>query len=104
MKALIAIALFATSAPVLAAAAGENTGAGQPKQERMICRRIEALSGSHVSRTRICHTAAQWRAMRDSSVDDQMDAMSAISSPNDMPTDGYTSSRGVHDGGPAAPR
>lgn len=97
MKAYIAIALVMTSAPVLAAAAGDN-GAAQPKQERMICRRIEALSGSHVSRTRICHTAAQWRAMRDSSVDDQMDALSAINSPNDQPLDGYTSSRGMHEG------
>ena len=105
MKTFLAIAAVAVvaSTPVAVAASDSVAGAEQPRQDRMVCRRVAAMSGSHVSRIRVCHTASQWRAMRDSSVDDQMDALSAISSPNNMPTDGYTSSRGSHDGGPAAP-
>jgi hypothetical protein len=29
--------------------------------ERVICRRVEALSGSRVSSRRVCRTAEQWR-------------------------------------------
>jgi hypothetical protein len=97
MKALIAIAMAVTGTPLLAAepAASDSASNSQPPP-RMICRRVEALSGSHLSRTRVCRTAAQWRAMSDSSVDDARDTISALGSSQTQPTDGYTSDRGAH--------
>jgi hypothetical protein len=43
--------------------APESTSdAGEAAAERMICRRIEAVSGSRLSTRRVCRTAEQWRA------------------------------------------
>lgn len=81
MRVMLAIAIAVTGAPLFAAGAQPNTsstpnppivvtGTPTPAPPRMICRRVEALSGSHLSRARVCRTAAQWRAMSDSSVDD----------------------------------
>ena len=95
MKALIAIAMAVTGTPLLAAEPAASDGASNtPPPPRMICRRVEALSGSHVSRTRICRTAAQWRAMSDSSVDDTMNDLSTLSQGLNSPSDGYSSERG----------
>lgn len=88
MKTLVAFVLVAGSAPVFAAL--DDNVAAQPSQPRVICRRVEALSGSHVSRVRICHTAAQWRAMSDSSVDDSMSELAAMSRTRGGYPDGVT--------------
>jgi hypothetical protein len=56
MKALIAIALLATSAPVFAASA-----AGGNDADRRICTRVELQSGSRMSYRRICKTPSEWR-------------------------------------------
>jgi hypothetical protein len=101
MKALLALILVATSAPALAAWAPQDqssaqtppivvNGAQPPAPPRQICRRVEALTGSHVSRVRVCHTAAQWRAMSDSSVDDSMDDLSVINTEQGTPANGVT--------------
>jgi hypothetical protein len=95
MKALIAIAMVVTGTPLLAADPAPADGASNaPPPPRQICRRVEAISGSHVSRARVCRTAAQWRAMSDSSTDDANDTFTTLGSSPHQPTDGYTSSRG----------
>ena len=61
MKMLIAVALVATSFPLMttAAAAGENDGTAR---ERRVCAQVaQARAGSHMTARRICRTAAQWR-------------------------------------------
>jgi hypothetical protein len=61
MKALIVAALVVTGAPVIAmASAQEGVTVEAPKQ---VCRRMEVpMSGSRISRRRVCTTAEQWRA------------------------------------------
>ena len=55
MKALIAIALVVTGTPLFAADPATADGAtNTPPPPRQICRRVEARSGSHGSRTRVC--------------------------------------------------
>ena len=97
MKALIAIAMAVTGTPLLAAEpAASDSASNTPPPPRMICRRVEALSGSHVSRTRVCRTAAQWRAMSDSSTDDANQTFTTLGSSQTQPLNGYTSDRGSH--------
>ena len=60
MKALIAIALVATSTPVIAFAAADGNGASQAREQR-VCTRLPARAGSR-SAQRICLTEAQWAA------------------------------------------
>jgi hypothetical protein len=80
MKAYLVIAaIAAASTPVLVAAADTAAGSEPARQDRQICRRVEALTGSHVSRVRVCHTARQWRAMSDTSVDDAAIAIDTVS-------------------------
>ncbi|MFM5917788.1 MAG: hypothetical protein ACKOOL_09695 [Novosphingobium sp.] len=55
--------LALVSAPALA------DDPGQPKEERKICRRMEAPTGSNRPGKRICHTEAEWKAL-DSGVAD----------------------------------
>lgn len=100
MKALIAFALIATSAPAPAAPPPDTsssqdqhvvvTATPTASPPRLICRRVEALTGSHVSRVRTCHTAAQWRALSDSSVDDAMDDLAVINTEQGTPANGVT--------------
>jgi hypothetical protein len=80
MKALVAVALVLTSAPVVAAFAADNQeqASDTPKQERQICRRVETSSETRVARRRLCMTAAQWRARSDSSTDDAAAEFSVI--------------------------
>ena len=97
MKALIALAMLVGTTPALAAVSDDQNASNQqsqPNQPRQICRRVPALSGSHVSRVRICRTAAEWRAASDSSTDDTMDTLATLGSHDPQPTDGYTSERG----------
>lgn len=88
MRVILTIAMLATSSPLLAAQQDTSStqnppivvnGTQPPVPPRVICRRVEALSGSHVSRTRICRTAAQWRAASDSSVDDATATIDTLS-------------------------
>jgi len=86
MKALaVAICVFLTAAPAMAQMSGNTGGSGAQMRsnsdeqnandpaastaangERLICRRVDAPSGSRVSTRRICRTAEQWReAQRD---------------------------------------
>lgn len=95
MKTLLA-ALIVTATPLFAATAqnGPNpivvTGES-PTPPRQICRRVPAMSGSHVSRVRICKTAAEWRAMSDIAADDAMDRLEVLTVAQRGPRDGYTS-------------
>ena len=101
MKKLIAIALAVTAAPLFSAAAQEPvattpnpvvvTGSA-PVPARQICRRIPAMSGSHVSRVRVCKTAAEWRAMTDMSADDAQDRLEVLTVAQRGPRDGYSGS------------
>ena len=103
MKKVTAIALVMGFAPMFAAQAQEDapttpnpvvvTGE-QPRPPRQICRRVAAMSGSHVSRVRVCRTAAEWRAASDTSTDDVMDTLSTLGNNEVRPAGGYTSSRG----------
>jgi len=81
MKALVAVALVLTSAPVVAAFAADSQepAADTPKQERQICRRVETASETRVARRRVCMTAAQWRARSDGSTDDAANELSVMS-------------------------
>ena len=107
MKALIAVALVVAATPLVALAAQDGTpsasnppiivdGQPLPNPPRQICRRLPAMSGSHVSRVRICRTAAEWRALGDIAVDDAMDRLEVLGVAQKAPRDGYTSSRGRH--------
>jgi hypothetical protein len=92
MKLLIAIAAVVSSAPLVAAVASGDQAA--PKQERQICRRVDSPSGTHMSRTRVCHTAREWNAMRDVEIDDVADSLSTRTASQPQPTQGMTDGRG----------
>lgn len=50
---------------VLAFAAADAAPAAQPtaaKEERKICRYVEAVSGTRMGGKRVCKTAAEWKA------------------------------------------
>jgi len=103
MKALIAFVMVATGSPLFAAAIQEDAPTSPnpvvvtgttPPAPRQICRRVAAMSGSHVSRVRVCKTAAEWRALSDTSTDDVMDTLSTLGNNENRPAGGYTSSRG----------
>jgi hypothetical protein len=51
------------------------------------------MSGSHVSRVRICKTAAEWRAMSDMSADDAQDRLEVLTVAQRGPRDGYSGGR-----------
>lgn len=103
MKALLATAMIVAAAPAFGAAAQEPvattpnpvnvTGTPAPRPPRQVCRRVQALSGSHVSRVKVCRTAAEWRAASDTSTDDVMDTLATLGNTDPQPTDGYTSER-----------
>jgi hypothetical protein len=38
-----------------------DANAPAPEAERMVCRRVEAISGSRLATRRVCRTAEQWR-------------------------------------------
>jgi hypothetical protein len=60
MKVLIAVALAATSVPVLtttAAARGDESASN----ERRVCTQITVRAGSRMSGRRVCRTPTQWR-------------------------------------------
>jgi hypothetical protein len=59
MKALIAIALVATSVPALAAAEEGQTASSS--REKKLCTRVERRGGSRIALSRVCLTAAEWR-------------------------------------------
>ncbi len=85
MKMGYVLVALSISAPGLAA----PSEAGQPRpadQSRLVCRHVEAMSGSHVSRARVCRSAASWRSLPDAS-DDDVAIMNRH--PNDNPN-GYT--------------
>jgi hypothetical protein len=90
MKALIAFAVVVTSAPVIAAATEE--GASAQSKERLICRRVPNLSSSssRLNNQRVCRTAAQWRALSDASVDENMSSLGAMSQDINSPVNGFT--------------
>jgi hypothetical protein len=102
MKMRLAIAMVVTALPLTAAAAQEDapttpnpvivTG-DAPTPPRQICRRVPAMSGSHVSRVRICKTAAEWRAMSDMSADDAQDRLEVLTVAQRGPRDGYSGGR-----------
>ena len=60
MKTLIAVALAATSLPVITstAAARESSSASG---ERQVCTQLTIRAGSRMSGRRICRTPSQWR-------------------------------------------
>jgi hypothetical protein len=61
MKMLIAVALVATSFPVLATAASAREG-DSASRERRVCTQVSsARAGSRMSARRVCRTAAEWR-------------------------------------------
>jgi hypothetical protein len=90
MKALIAIALVVSSAPLIAAISED--GASPAPKERLICRRRAGApsSDSRLGAQRVCRTAAQWRHMSDSSVDEDMSNLSPVNQDVASPTEGYT--------------
>lgn len=103
MKALLAIAVVVTGTPLFAAAGQEPVATTpnpvvvtgeQPPRPRQICRRVPALSGSNISRVRVCRTAAEWRAASDTSTDDVMDTLATLGNTDAQPVNGYTSERG----------
>ena len=103
MKALLTILMVSTGSPLFAATAQQDAATTpnpvvvtgeQPRPPRQICRRVGAMSGSHVSRVRVCRTAAEWRAASDTSTDDVMDTLATLGNTDQQPVDGYTSERG----------
>ena len=90
MKALVAVAILITSAPLVAAAAED--GASSAPKERLICRRRAGApsSDSRLGSQRICRTAAQWRQISDTSVDDSMDNLAPATQAISSPADGYS--------------
>lgn len=59
MKALIAIAMAATSMPAVAAASGSEQA--EAPRERKVCTQIQRRSQSRVPARRVCLTATQWQ-------------------------------------------
>ena len=100
MKTILAIAMVVTGTPLLAAPAQDAasstpnpivvTGTPPPRPPRQICRRVAAMSGSHVSRVRMCRTAAEWRALSDISADDSQETLETLTVAQARPVDGYT--------------
>jgi hypothetical protein len=69
MKLLLGLVLLSVAVPALA------DEAAPPKQERKICRREQNNTDTRMAAgTRVCLTAAEWRA-RDESATDDSDAM-----------------------------
>jgi|GEM_PF-1564331 len=83
MKAIVAICVLFVAAPAFAQTSvrsigggGETSGNTATTQtsgeaatpagdgERLICRRLEPISGSRVSARRVCRTAEQWRELQ----------------------------------------
>lgn len=97
MKIMLAIAMVVNGTPLFAAAAQDAasstpnpivvTGTPPPRQ---ICRRVAAMSGSHVSRVRTCRTAAEWRALSDISADDSQEALETLTVAPTRSLNGYT--------------
>ena len=84
MKTTYVLLALSISAPAFAApnAPSEPRPAEQP---RMVCHHVEAMSGSHVSRQRVCRPAAFWRALHDGPADDSLGEVS----PRALPQNGY---------------
>jgi len=66
-----------------ALAASTSAAAESPRQsqdeERQVCRRIDAATGSRLGARRVCRTAAEWRAMEE---EEQRAVRAARSGPN----------------------
>jgi hypothetical protein len=60
MKSLVALALVASSAPVLATPSASPEEAS-PARDHRICTRIQRRGATRMARQRICLTAAEWR-------------------------------------------
>ena len=67
------------------AAASEPAQPSPAERPRMVCRHAEAVSGSRMSRERICRPAAYWRALHDGPADDTLGEVSTRS----LPQNGY---------------
>ncbi|HYD12261.1 MAG TPA: hypothetical protein VEC11_05390 [Allosphingosinicella sp.] len=62
MKMLVAVALVATSFPVVTTAAAAAGGNDSSANERRVCTQpARARAGSRMSPRRVCRTEAQWR-------------------------------------------
>lgn len=106
MKRLIAVALVATSFPVLAAAATSDDGSAA--SERRVCAQVStARSGSRMGPRRVCRTPTQWREalgpdwrnhLSGRSVEEDYDALQVRASPVDTSSAGVQPTRSF--GGP----
>lgn len=62
MKRLVAVALVATSLPVITATAFARDGESA-SGDRRVCTQVAVRAGSRMSGRRICKSAAEWRGM-----------------------------------------
>jgi hypothetical protein len=62
MKMLVAVALVATSLPVLTATAFARDG-DSASGERRVCTNVAVRAGSRMSGRRVCKSAAEWRGL-----------------------------------------
>ncbi len=92
MKMLIAVALIATSVPVLATSASAREGESASRERRVCTQAAAARAGSRMSPRRVCRTAAQWQAALGADwrqhisgryLEDEMDSLQARSVPVD---------------------
>ena len=90
MKTLIAVALVATSFPVMASSAVARSD--NASGDRRVCTQVTIRAGSRMSGRRICRTAAEWREALGpdwrqhlagyDGLQDQYDSMMARTSPD----------------------
>jgi len=114
MKKFVAVALVATSLPLLATAAAASDNDGAASQRRVCTQVAQARAGSHMGPRRICRTPSQWREALGpdwrqhlsgaQSVQDEYDAMTARMSPDDSTHGQQPRQGGFGAGGAAGPR
>lgn len=63
MRFVSVFALVAFAAPAMAQQAPATDGKAAATEERPICRRVGAATGSIMGGKRVCHTKAEWAAL-----------------------------------------
>lgn len=96
MKAVLAVAIAVTGAPLIAAPSADDQ-ASSASSGRKVCTRVERRGGSRLAYQRVCLTEAQWRErfgpdwrIRLSGRNPEEDVEAADLRSRDAPTSTYT--------------